>query len=76
MGTHHLKKADLLVNFLIAIVIACGITAIVTFVLFGRARMKEEEQREKRFLRIHYTALFLLMLAGIILIFYMVGTSD
>ncbi|HEY4147911.1 MAG TPA: hypothetical protein VGM41_03230 [Chitinophagaceae bacterium] len=66
----------MLVNFLIAIVIACGITAIVTFVLFGRARMKEEEQREKRFLRIHYTALFLLMLAGIILIFYMVGTSD
>ena len=66
----------MLVHLLITLAIVCGVTAVVTFVLYGRARMREEEQREKRFLRIHYTALFLLLLVGTIFLFYMVETSD
>jgi len=66
----------LLTNLLILLIVAGGIVGIVTFVLYGRARMKEQEQREKLFLRIHYAALFVVVLAGLIYLFYMVGTSD
>jgi hypothetical protein len=54
----------------------CGIVGIVSFILYGRARMKEEEERERYFLRIHYAALFLVILLGIIFLFYMVETAD
>lgn len=64
------------VNLLIFFMVAGGITAIATFILYGRARMKEQEQQEKRFLRIHYTALFLVLLLGVILLFYMVETAN
>ncbi len=65
-----------MVNLLILLLVACGITAIATFILYGRARMREQEQEEKRYLRIHYTALFLVVLLGIIFLFYMVETAN
>jgi hypothetical protein len=63
-------------NLLISIIAGCGVVGIITFVLYGRARMKEDEKREKYYLRIHYTALFLVLILGIVFLFYMVETAD
>lgn len=63
-------------NLLISIIAGCGVIGIVSFVLYSRARMKEDEQRERYFLRIHYTALFLVLVLGIVFLFYMVETAD
>lgn len=63
-------------NLLISIIAASGVLGIVSFVLYGRARMKEDERRERYFLRIHYIALFLVLLLGIAYLFYMVETAD
>ena len=63
-------------NLLISIIAASGVIGIITFVLYGRARMKEDERREQYFLRIHYVALFLVLLLGIVYLFYMVETSS
>lgn len=62
-------------NLLISIIAASGVIGIISFVLYGRARMKEDERREQYFLRIHYVALFLVLLLGIIYMFYMVETA-
>jgi hypothetical protein len=62
-------------NLLISIIGGCGVIAIITFILYARARMKEDD-REQYYLRIHYTSLFLVMLLGIIYLFYMVETAD
>ena len=63
-------------NLLISIIAGCGVIGIISFILYARARMKEDEQRERYFLRIHYAALFLVLLLGIIYLFYMVETAD
>ncbi|MDX1935899.1 MAG: hypothetical protein SFU21_02215 [Flavihumibacter sp.] len=52
--------------------IGCGITAIVFFILYARARMQEREQDEKKYLSRHYTALFLLFALGILYMLFMV----
>jgi hypothetical protein len=65
----------LIVNILAVLATINIIVAITTFVLYGRARMKEQEQREKYFLRIHYTALFILLVLGIVFMFFMVETE-
>jgi Tfp pilus assembly protein PilN len=65
-----------LTSLLIGFIVASGILAVVTFVVYVRARMKEQEQRERLFLRVHYIALFTVLLLGMVLLFYMVETSD
>jgi cytochrome c oxidase assembly factor CtaG len=72
----YLKKTDLFLPILIGVIIVCGIVGIVTFVLYARARMKEQEEKERVYLRIHYTALTLVFLLGMVFLFYMVNTSD
>ena len=62
-------------HLLISIIAVSGVIGIVSFVLYGRARMKEDEQRERYFLRIHSIALFLVLLLGIVYLFYMVETA-
>ncbi|MEO5681205.1 MAG: hypothetical protein ABIQ88_01125 [Chitinophagaceae bacterium] len=51
------------------------IAAAITFVLYGRARLKEENKKEKMFLRIHYACLFILLLTGMVYMFFMVETG-
>lgn len=63
------------VHILAALAIISGVIAAAAFVLYGRARMKEQEQKEKLFLRIHYTSLFILLLIGIVFMFFMVETE-
>ncbi|MFT3932860.1 MAG: hypothetical protein QM726_04520 [Chitinophagaceae bacterium] len=60
-------------GFIFAILAAIAIiVAGITFILYGRARMQERELEEKFYLRIHYTTLFILLLLGIIYMFFMV----
>jgi hypothetical protein len=66
----------LLEHLLISIIAACGVIGIISFVLYARARMKEDEPREKYYLRIHYTALFIVLILGMVFLFYMVNTAD
>ena len=66
----------MLLSLFIIVISACGITGIVTFILYGRARMKEDERREQLYLRIHYIALTMVFILAMIFMFYMVNTSD
>jgi hypothetical protein len=69
------KNLSLFVRILAALASADIIFAVVTFVLYGRARMKEQEQKEKFYLALHYASLFVLLLVGMVYMFFMVETS-
>lgn len=70
------KKLSLFINILVLLALLDAVVAITTFVLYGRARMQEQEGRENRFLKIHYITLFVLLLLGLVFMFFMVETSD
>ncbi len=70
------KSLNLFVNTLAILAIMCTVAAAITFVLYGRARMKEQTEKEKLFLSIHYTCLGILFLIGIVFMFFMVETAD
>jgi cytochrome b subunit of formate dehydrogenase len=65
----------LFVPVIIILSIACALVAVTGFVLYVRYRMKENEVKERIFLRIHYVALSILLLLGIVYLFYMVETA-
>jgi hypothetical protein len=69
------KNLSLFVNLLAPLAIIDTVIAITAFVLYGRARMREEEQKEKLFLKIHYISLFILLLIGVVFMFFMVETE-
>jgi hypothetical protein len=52
------------------------VVAAAAFVVYARARMQGDERREKLYLKIHYTALFVVVLLGIIYLLLMVKTAD
>lgn len=54
----------------------CALIGVVSFVLYTRARMKEREQEEAFYQRIHYISLFLLFAIGIVIMFYLGEYSD
>ena len=64
-----------MVNLVASLATINIVIAVTTFVLYGRARMKEQEQKEKYYLRIHYTSLFILLALGILFMFFMVETE-
>ncbi len=64
-----------MLHLLIWLSILSGIVAIISFVLYGRARMQEQSSKEKFFLNLHYGSLFFLFLLGIIYMFFMVETA-
>jgi hypothetical protein len=63
-------------NILTTLIAICIVPGIVFFVLYGRARMKEDERKEKLFLKLHYTFLSLVVILGIIWLFLMVETES
>jgi hypothetical protein len=65
----------LFLRLLIGLAILNGAIAVATFVLYTRARMKENEPKEKLFLNLHYTCLFILFLLGVVFMFFMVETA-
>ena len=70
------KNLNLFRHPLTVFVVADLIVAIIFLVLYGRARMKEQEQREKLFFRIHTAALIILMITGIIYMMVMVEADN
>jgi hypothetical protein len=64
-----------MLQLLILLSILSGVVAIISFILYGRARMQEKSSREKMFLNLHYGSLFFLFLLGIIYMFFMVETA-
>lgn len=70
------KNLNLPVSLFVLIAITDALIAIASFVMYGRARMRQQEQKEKYYLQIHYTSLFILLLLGIVFMFYMVETAD
>gem|GEM_PF-1421208 len=63
------------VNILAILAILSTVAAAITFVLYGRARMKKQHQKEKLFLSVHYTCLGILFLIGLVFMFYMIETE-
>lgn len=61
---------------LIGTAATCGLIGIVSYALYARARMKEDEAAEAGYLRIHYIALFLLFAIGVVIMFYLGEYSD
>ena len=63
MAIHNLKKPDLFFTTCILAII-CAVVSVISFILFIRARMREDEQKENFYKNIHYTALtiFLILL--------------
>jgi hypothetical protein len=70
------KKSDLFLSILIALCIASDITAVISFIIYVRARMKEQERKEKLFLKIHYSSLFILFLLGMVYMFVMIEKAN
>ena len=58
-----------------AFLVADIIVAVTSFIMYGRARMQEQTAEEALYLRIHSISLLLLVLAGIIYMFFMVQTA-
>jgi hypothetical protein len=63
-------------QLLVTVIVLNAAVAVGSFVAYGRARMQEREADEKRWLRIHYTSLFLLLAIGLLFMFFMVLESD
>jgi len=57
-----------LFHFLIVLCSVVGLISVASFVLFARARMKEEEQKEKRFQSIHFISLLVFVFIGVIIL--------
>jgi uncharacterized membrane protein len=57
-------------------VLTDGLIAVASFVQYGRARMKEQPDSETWWLRIHYASMFILVVTGLIYMFYMVKTAS
>ncbi len=70
------KNLSLSVKLFVLLALLDAAVAIITFVLYGRARMQEQEQKEKQYLQIHYASLFMLLLLGIVYMFFMVEKSN
>ncbi|OLY93754.1 hypothetical protein SAMN05444008_11424 [Cnuella takakiae] len=52
-----------------------GLLSIVFFILYVRARMKEQPE-EEFYQRVHFLSLFILFALGIVIMFYMSATFD
>ena len=58
----------MLFRWTLAIAALTGLVSIGSFVLYVRARMKEQEKQEKQFQSIHYASLLAIALLGVILL--------
>lgn len=55
--------------------VSSGIIAVITFFLFARARMQENEEQEELYKKIHFGALILFCLAGVVLLNMLASTE-
>jgi ABC-type nickel/cobalt efflux system permease component RcnA len=66
----------MILNVLIGLAITCAVTGIWGFVQYARYRMKEDKNKEKFYMNLHYIALALLFIIGIIIMFYYGAQPD
>lgn len=66
----------MILNVLIGLAITCAVTGVWGFVQYARYRMKEDERREHFYMNLHYIALALLFIIGIIIMFYLGAQPD
>lgn len=65
-----------MLQLLILLAVLCAGTGIFGFVQYARYRLKEDEEKEKFYMNLHYMALFLLFVIGVIIMLYMGQYSD
>ncbi len=53
---------------LIGLAVVSSTVAFVTFILYAKASMQVKEEKEKQYLKIHYSSLFILFTDGLIYI--------
>jgi len=63
-------------QLLVTVIVLNAAVAAGSFIAYGRARMQERGADEKRWLKIHYTSLFILLAIGVLYMFFMVLESD
>ncbi|MDE3250694.1 MAG: hypothetical protein KGO82_18680 [Bacteroidota bacterium] len=63
-------------QLLVTVIVLNVAVAAGSFIAYGRARMQEREADEKRWLKFHYTSLFILLAIGVLYMFFMVQTAD
>ncbi|MBS1665983.1 MAG: hypothetical protein JST58_01260 [Bacteroidetes bacterium] len=57
-----------MLHFFILLAVLTGLTSILTFVLYVRARMKEQEEKEKLYGSIHFKTLFAFVVLGVVIL--------
>ncbi|MDI3318505.1 hypothetical protein QJ048_01910 [Pinibacter sp. MAH-24] len=66
-------------NFFLALMkfltITSGIISVISFFLFSQARMRENEEQEQLYKKVHFTALTLFCIAGVILLNMLASTE-
>jgi small neutral amino acid transporter SnatA (MarC family) len=71
MGIPCQKKFDLLFHSTIGLCVATGLVSLIYFVLYVRARMKQEEKKEQHYQSIHFFSLFVFVVLGVIILIMM-----
>lgn len=66
----------MILNLLIGIAVISGLVGVYGFVQFARYRMKEDERKEEFYKSLHYIALFILFVVGVIIMLYMGSQPD
>jgi heme/copper-type cytochrome/quinol oxidase subunit 2 len=66
MVTHKLKNPDLIFTITCVLAVISAMVGVIGFILYIRARMKANEAKENFYLKLHYTALTILLLLVII----------
>ena len=60
-----------MMKLLIIAAFCCAVVGVFGFVQYARYRMKEQEEKEIFYRNLHYIALFLLFVIGVVIMFYM-----
>ena len=66
----------MILNVLIGFAITCAVVGVFGFVQYARYRMQEDEPKEKFYMNLHYIALALLFIIGVIIMFYLGAQPD
>ena len=66
----------MILYLLIGAAIVCAVTGVFGFIQYARYRMKEDERKENYYMNLHYIALALLFIIGVIIMFYLGAQPD
>lgn len=66
----------MILNVLIGFAITCAVTGVWGFIQYARYRMNGNEPKEKFYMNLHYIALALLFIIGVVIMFYYGAQPD